>query len=179
MTNMIMNLPFRQNPDLPNFPFTSIPLPATTPNGRVAGLVVSPFRFSKISPKSLTSNPLSQIATSNLRLQPDTHFAVDMFPYKKTELFQMSGLTSQLPKKPGNLCFFICLTPRCSASTNCKLPEWPGRDVFSDGLPVMGCIRAVEIIPAAQKSQIEMHSTGRNNPCGAKESDRDAFSRAK
>ena len=156
MTNMIMNLPFRQNPDLPNFPFTSIPLPATTPNGRVAGLVVSPFRFSKISPKSLTSNPLSQIATSNLRLQPDTHFAVDMFPYKKTELFQMSGLTSQLPKKPGNLCFFICLTPRCSASTNCKLPEWPGRDVFSDGLPVMGCIRAGETIPMELKSKIEM-----------------------
>ena len=60
-----------------------------------------------------------------------------------------------------------------------NLTEWPGRDVFSDGLPVMGCIRAVEIIPAAQKSQTEMHSAGRNNPCGAKESDRDAFSRAK
>ena len=34
-----------------------------------------------------SSNPLSQIVTSNPRLQPDTHFAVDMFPYKKTELF--------------------------------------------------------------------------------------------
>ena len=63
--------------------------------------------------------------------------------------------------------------------TNWNLTEWPGRDVFSDGLPVMGCIRAAEIIPAAQKSQTEMHSAGRNNPCGAKESDRDAFSRAK
>ena len=64
-------------------------------------------------------------------------------------------------------------------STNRKLTEWPGRDVFSDGLPVMGCIRAGEIIPAVQKSQIEMHSAGRNNPCGAKEPDRDAFSRPK
>ena len=39
----------------------------------------------------LPSNPLPQIVTSNPRLQPDTHFAVDMFPYKKTELFQKSG----------------------------------------------------------------------------------------
>ena len=61
-----------------------------------------PFPFSKISPKCLTSNPLSQIATSNPRLQPDTHFAVDMFPYKKTELFQKSGFRSKPPKKPGN-----------------------------------------------------------------------------
>ena len=60
-----------------------------------------------------------------------------------------------------------------------NLTEWPGRDVFSDGLPVMGCIRAVEIIPAEQKSQIEMHSAGRNNPCGTKELDRDASARDK
>ena len=39
---------------------------------------------------------------SNPRLQPDTLFAVDMFPYKKTELFQKSGFKSQLPKNPGN-----------------------------------------------------------------------------
>jgi hypothetical protein len=94
------------NSDLPNFPFTSIPLPATTQNSRVAGLVVSPFRFSKISQKCLTSNPLSQIATSNPRSQPDTHFAVDMFPYKKTELFQKSGFKSKPPKKPGNTPLF-------------------------------------------------------------------------
>lgn len=81
---------------------TSIPLPATTQNGRVAGLVVSPFCFPKFIPKSVTSNPLSQIATSNPGLQPDTHFAADMFPYKKTELFQELGFYSQLPKKPGN-----------------------------------------------------------------------------
>ena len=62
---------------------------------------------------------------------------------------------------------------------NRRLTEWPGRDVFSDGLPVMGCIRSVEIIPEAQKSQTEMHSVGRNNPCGAKESDRDASGRSK
>ena len=30
------------------------------------------------------------------------HFAVDMFPYKKTELFQKSGFKSKPPKKPGN-----------------------------------------------------------------------------
>ena len=59
----------------------------------------------------LPSNPLPQIVTSNPRLQPDTHFAVDMFPYKKTEFFQRLGFTSQLPKKPGNLCSLICLTP--------------------------------------------------------------------
>ena len=50
----------------------------------------------------LPSNPLPQIVTSNPRLQPDTHFAVDMFPYKKTELFQKSGFKSKPPKKPGN-----------------------------------------------------------------------------
>ena len=81
---------------------TSIPLPTNIQNGRVAGLVVSPFCFPKFIPKSVTSNPLSQIATSNPRSQPDTHFAVDMFPYKTTELFQRLGFTSQLPKKPGN-----------------------------------------------------------------------------
>ena len=47
-------------------------------------------------------HPLPQIVTSNPRLQPDTHFAVDMFPYKTTELFQELGFYSQLPKKPGN-----------------------------------------------------------------------------
>ena len=80
----------------------SILLPITTSNGRIAGLVVTLFHFPKIIPKCLTSNPLSQIVTSNPRLQPDTHFAVDMFPYKKTELFQKSGFKSKPPKKPGN-----------------------------------------------------------------------------
>ena len=47
-----------------------------------------------------------------------------------------------------------------SMKGNMNLTEWPGRDVFSDGLPVMGCIRAGEIIPAAQKSPTEMHLTG-------------------
>lgn len=40
--------------------------------------------------------------TSNPRLQSDIHFAVDMFPYKKSELFQKSGFKSKPPKKPGN-----------------------------------------------------------------------------
>ena len=40
--------------------------------------------------------------------------------------------------------------------TNLNLTEWPGRDVFSDGLPVMGCIWAAEIIPMELKSKIEM-----------------------
>ena len=77
-------------------------LPAPSPNGRVAGLVFTLFHFSKIIPKCLTSNPLPQIVTSNLRLQPYIHFAVGMFPYKKTELLQKSGFKSQPPKKPGN-----------------------------------------------------------------------------
>ena len=42
---------------------------------------------------SMLSIPLPQIVTSNPRLQPDTHFAVDMFPYKKTELLQKSGFS--------------------------------------------------------------------------------------
>ena len=54
----------------------------------------------------LPSNPLPQIVTSNPRLQPDTHFAVDMFPYKKTELFQKSGFKSKPPKKPRNTPLF-------------------------------------------------------------------------
>ena len=80
----------------------SILLPITTSNGRIAGLVVTLFHFPKIIQKCLTSNPLSQIVISNPRLQPDTHFAVDMFPYKKTELFQKSDFKSKPPKKPGN-----------------------------------------------------------------------------
>ena len=36
-----------------------------------------------------------------------------------------------------------------------------------------------EIIPVEQKSKIEMHPAGRNNPCGAKEPDRDASDRSK
>ena len=35
--------------------------------------------------------------TSNPRLQPDIHFAVDIFPYKKTELFQESCFKSKPP----------------------------------------------------------------------------------
>ena len=38
---------------------------------------------------------------------------------------------------------------------------------------------AVEIIPVEQKSQIEMHSAGRNNPCGTKEPNRDASDQGK
>lgn len=49
------------------------------------------FPLSKITSKSLTSNPHTQFALSNPKSQPDTNFAVDMFPYKKTELFQKSG----------------------------------------------------------------------------------------
>jgi len=37
----------------------------------------------------------------------------------------------------------------------------------------------VEIIPVEQKSKIEMHPAGGNNPCGVKEEDRDAFGRWK
>ena len=82
------------NRDSPNFPLPSNPLPTNTPTGRIAGLVVIRFHFPKIIPKCLTSNPLSQIVTSNPMLQPDTDFAVDMFPYKTTELFQELGFYS-------------------------------------------------------------------------------------
>ena len=47
-----------------------------------------------------TSIPLPQIATSNPRLQPDTDFTVDMFPYKKTELFRCRGLHPNFRKSP-------------------------------------------------------------------------------
>ena len=58
---------------------------------------------------SLPSNPLPQIVTSNPRLQPDTHFAVDMFPYNKTELFQKSGFRSKPPKKGPEIHRFLAL----------------------------------------------------------------------
>jgi hypothetical protein len=61
-----------------------------------------PSLFCHEANKCRTSNPLPQIVTSNPSLQPDIHFAVDMFPYKKTELLQKSGFKSQPPKKPGN-----------------------------------------------------------------------------
>ena len=62
-------------------------------------------------------------------------------------------------------------------STNWNLTEWPGRDVFSDGLPVMGCIRSGKIIPAEQKSKTRMNLAGGNNPCGTEKPDRDASDR--
>ena len=116
------------NFDLINSPMSSIPLPTTTKNGRVARLVDSLFRFSKITLKCLTSNPLSQIVTSNPRLQPDTHFAVDMFPYKKTELFQKYGFKSKPPKKPGNTplsgTYFSFLDIKTTVSTCTLCENW-------------------------------------------------------
>ena len=76
-------------------------------------------------------------------------------------------------------CWPNLILPIPKRSSNWKLTKWPGRDVFSDGLPVMGCIRPAEIIPAAPKSKIGMNPIDRNNPCGTKEPDRDAFSRSK
>ena len=64
-------------------------------------------------------------------------------------------------------------------STNWNLTEWPGRDVFSDGLPVMGYIRSVEIIPAEQKSKTRMNLAGGNNPCGTEKQGGDEFGRWK
>ncbi len=64
--------------DLIYFSFTSNPLPATIQNGRVAGLVVSPFRFPKIIPKYLTSNSLFQIVTSR---QPSPYENFKLFLY--------------------------------------------------------------------------------------------------
>ena len=57
----------------------------------------------------------------------------------------------------------VCMElKRGISSTNLNLTEWPDRDVFSDGLPV-----------------IEMHPVGRNNPCGTKDQARDASGRPK
>ena len=42
-----------------------------------------------------------------------------------------------------------------------------------------GCIRAAEIIPVEQKRKAGMNPTGGNNPCEAKEEDRDASGRGK
>ena len=103
----------------------SNPLSANLKNSRVAGLVVTLFHFPKIIPKCLTSNPLPQIVTSNPRLQPDIHFAVDMFPYKTTEPFQKLDFKSQLPKKPGNTSFsdtylsFLDINTTVSTCTVC------------------------------------------------------------
>ena len=63
-------------------------------------MVVTLFHFPKIIPKCLTSNPLSQIVTSNSRLQPDIHLAVDMFPYKKTSFFRSLASNPNLRKSP-------------------------------------------------------------------------------
>ena len=53
--------------------------------------------------------------------------------------------------------------------------RWPS----SDGLPVMGYIRSVEIIPAEQKSKTRMNLAGGNNPCGTEKQGRDEFGRWK
>ena len=53
-----------------------------------------------IHPQLLKSNPLSQIVTSNPSLQPDTHFAVDMFPYKRTSFFRSPASNPKLRKSP-------------------------------------------------------------------------------
>ena len=42
-----------------------------------------------------------------------------------------------------------------------------------------GCKRAVEIIPAEEKSRLGMNPGGRNHPCSAKEQDKDAIARGK
>ncbi len=57
----------------------------------------------------LPSNPLPQIVTSNPRLQPDTHFAVDMFPYKTTELFSRVRLLFPTSEKSPEIRRFLAL----------------------------------------------------------------------
>jgi len=49
------------------------------------------------------------------------------------------------------------------------MPEKPDRDASDLG----------KVILVEQKSQIEMNPGGRNNPCGAKEPDRDESGRPK
>ena len=107
----------------------SIPLPTNPQNGRVAGLVVCPFHFPKITPKCLTSNPLSQIVTSNSRSQPDTHFAVDMFPYRKPSFFRSLVSNPNFRKSPEICRFlaldFISLTSRLPSRREYQIKTYP------------------------------------------------------
>lgn len=48
---------------------------------------LSAFCSIKFSPNTLTSNPLTQFALSNPRLQPERNFALDMFPQDIAECF--------------------------------------------------------------------------------------------
>ena len=57
---------------------------------------------------SFTSNSLSQIVTSNSRSQPDTHFAVDMFPYRKPSFFRSLVSNPNFRKSP-EICRFLAL----------------------------------------------------------------------
>ena len=63
------------------------------------------FRFNQFS---FTSNSLSQIVTSNSRSQPDTHFAVDMFPYRKPSFFRSLVSNPNFRKSP-EICRFLAL----------------------------------------------------------------------
>ena len=44
-------------------------------------------------------------STSNLRSQPDTHFAADMFPYKKPSLFRCRASNPNFRKNPESMFF--------------------------------------------------------------------------
>ena len=46
-------------------------------------------------------------STSNLRSQPDTHFAADMFPYKKTSLFRCRASNPNFRKSPESMFFYL------------------------------------------------------------------------
>ena len=64
-------------------------------------------------------------STSNLRSQPDTHFAADMFPYKKPSLFRCRASNPNFRKSPESM-FFICLTPRwmrCGSKASYAYPR--------------------------------------------------------
>ena len=87
----------------------------------------SKFRFNQFS---FTSNPLSQIVTSNSRSQPDTHFAVDMFPYRKPSFFRSLVSNPNFRKSP-EICRFLALdfisltsilpSPHALRRLNCSL----------------------------------------------------------
>lgn len=81
----------------------------------------------------LPSNPLPQIVTSNPRLQPDTHFAVDMFPYKTTELFRQLETNSQLPKKLENISYFVLTF--LSSPNNKSLHNAPSPETYPPAMP--------------------------------------------
>ena len=69
-------------------------------------------------------------STSNLRSQPNTHFAADMFPYKKPSLFRCRASNPNFRKNPESMFFNLsyatldALRKQSSHSTLCSVCTW-------------------------------------------------------